>query len=63
MQMTPVGERSVVFDPYPFDEAPLRVQLACKRLPETQYSSTAAFREAYFKAPNGLIEYEIRPKG
>ena len=62
MQMTPVGERKVLFDPYPFDNPELRVQLSCKRLPYKKYDSVAAFREAYFKAPNDLLEYVIRAK-
>jgi hypothetical protein len=60
MRMTPVGDRKVVFDPYPFDEPSLKVQLSCKRLPYKRYSSAGEFREAYFKAPNDLLEYEIR---
>ena len=59
MTMKPVGERKVAFDPYPFDAPSLRVQLSCKRLSNRQYSSGAEFREAYFKAPNQLIEYQI----
>jgi hypothetical protein len=62
MRMTPAGDRRVVFDPYPFDEPSLRVQLSCKRLPSKRYSSVPEFREAYFKAPNDLLEYEITSK-
>ena len=61
--MKPAGGGRVVFDPYPFDEPELKVQLSCKRLPAKKYASTAEFREAFFKAPNDLIEYEIRGKG
>ena len=59
MTMKAIGERKVMFDPYPFDEPNLRVQLSCKRLPSKRYASVAEFREAYFKAPNDLIEYQI----
>src|SRR5262245_18085832 len=61
MTMKPAGERVVLFDPYLFDEPGLRVQLACKRLPQRKYATAAQFREAYFKAPNALLEYELRP--
>jgi hypothetical protein len=57
--MKPVGARKVLFDPYPFDEPVLRVQLSCKRLPSRPYATSAEFREAYFKAPNELIEYQL----
>lgn len=60
MTMKPVGDRTVLFDPYPFDQPRLRVQLSCKRLPERKYGSAAEFREVYFKAPNELLEYELR---
>jgi hypothetical protein len=59
MTMTRAGARKVRFDPYPFDEPRLRVQLACKRLPARKYASVAQFRQVYFRAPNELIEYEL----
>jgi hypothetical protein len=62
MTMQPLGGRKVRFDPYPFDEPQLRVQLSCKRLADRAYSGVAEFREAYFKAPNELIEYELVPR-
>jgi uncharacterized protein DUF3891 len=62
MTMQPQGERKVLFDPYPFDEPELRVQLSCKRLTSRKYSSVAEFREAYFKAPNDLLEYQLTSK-
>jgi hypothetical protein len=59
MTMTPVGDRQVRFEPYPFDVRPLRVQLSCKRLPQTSFSDVAAFRRAYFQAGNEILEYEM----
>ena len=59
MTMRPIGERKVLFDPYPFDQPCLRIQLSCKRLPERKYASAAEFRQVYFKAPNELVEYEL----
>jgi hypothetical protein len=59
MTIAPAGKRTVLFDPYPFDQPLLRVQLSCKRLSSRAYTSSAEFREAYFKAPNDLIEYEL----
>ena len=62
LEMKPLGKGKVQFDPYPFDEPALRVQLSCKRLPDRKYDSVAAYRETYFKAPNDLLEYEICAK-
>lgn len=59
MNMKPVGRRKVAFDPYPFDQPSLKVQISCKRLRHRKYENVAQFREAYFKAPNELLEYEI----
>src|SRR4051812_45324148 len=59
MTMRPIGERKVIFDPYPFDEPRLRIQLSCKRIPSRKFASAAEFREVYFKAPNELAEYEL----
>jgi hypothetical protein len=59
MSMKPLGKRKVRFDPYPFDEPSLRVQLSCKRLPSRRYANAAEFRRAWFQAPNDLIEYEL----
>jgi hypothetical protein len=59
MSMRPIGERKVLFDPYPFDEPRLRIQLSCKRIPNRKFASAVEFRQVYFKAPNELVEYEL----
>jgi len=59
MTIRPAGDRRVLFDPYPFDQPRLKIQLSCKRLPERKYASAAEFREVYFKAPNALVEYDL----
>jgi hypothetical protein len=51
----------VAFDPYPFDRAPVRVQIACRRLPLPSYPDEGSFRKAYFQAPQELLEYELVP--
>ena len=59
LRMTPAGPNRIAFDPYPFDRRPLTVQFMCKRLPQAKFESEAAFREAFYKAPNELIAYEL----
>ncbi len=59
LTMRPAEGRRVVFDPYPFDQRPLRVQFASKRLPLPSYPDEAAYRRAYFQAPVELLEYEL----
>jgi hypothetical protein len=59
LALNPLSTRKVAFDPYPFDVRPIKVQLACKRLPRVTYADQAAFRRAYFQAPSELIEFEL----
>lgn len=59
MTMQPVGEGCVRFDPYPFDERPLRVEIVCRRLPATTFPDLQAFREAYFQADKDLLQFEL----
>ena len=56
--LTPAGQRKVAFDPYPFDQRPLRLQIACRRV-AGHYPDQASFRKAYFQAPAELLEYEL----
>ena len=37
------------------------VQRAMAREPDHRFQSAAEFRQAYFKAPNALLEYELHP--
>ena len=58
MAMHPTGPRQVSFDPYPFDQRPLTVQIAAKRV-AGRHASEAAFRKAFARAPLELLEYEL----
>jgi hypothetical protein len=59
LSLKPVTARKVAFDPYPFDVRPVRVQLACKRLPQTTFPDQETFRRAYFQAESKLMEFEL----
>jgi hypothetical protein len=59
MSMKVVGKGKIAFDPYPFDQRPLKVQIACKRLTQSTFPDQASYRKAYFQAPNELLEYEL----
>lgn len=58
MSMRPTGERQVSFDPYPFDERPLSVQIAAKRV-AGRHENEAAFRKAFAQAPLELLDYRL----
>jgi hypothetical protein len=58
MTMRRAGPRQVAFEPYPFDQRPLKVQIASKRVPG-HFLDEAAFRKAFAQAPLELLEYEL----
>ena len=53
------ADASIMFDPYPFNVRPCRIQLAYKRLNRLAFDSTEDFRKAYFGAENGLLRFEL----
>ena len=59
LTMTPVGDRQVCFEPYPFNVHPLRVTIDSKRLPRASFADVGDFRQAYYQADNQLLEYEL----
>lgn len=50
IQLRVVDRQTVVVDPYPFDESPLRVSVRGKLIPKIKYQSQEEFREIYGKA-------------
>jgi hypothetical protein len=59
LSMKAIATNTVAFDPYPFDERPLHVQLSHKRLPSQSYASLAAFRRSYFQAGTQVFDFEL----
>ena len=55
----PAGAGRVVFEPYPFNERPLRVEIACKRLPQFSFPDVETFRGFYFRAQPEQLRYEL----
>jgi hypothetical protein len=56
MNLKTVDGTKILFDPYPFDVDPLRVQLIRRRLDRVTFANDAEFREAYFKAMPEAVE-------
>ena len=50
IQLRVINGQTVVVDPYPFDESPLRVSVRAKLIPKIKYKSQEEFREIYGKA-------------
>ncbi len=59
LTLKPLAARKVQFEPYPFAQKGIRLQLGSKRLPQIRYADQDAFRRAYFQAPIELMEFDI----
>ncbi len=57
--MEPLSAHKVRFDPYPFDEPSLHIQLVRRRLKRSRWASSADFREDYFKSQVELVDFEL----
>lgn len=58
LSMTPVGSGKVKFDPFPFDERGVHVQMSYKTV-AGKFPDEASFRKAYFKAPMQVMDFEL----
>ena len=54
-----VDQKTVIVEPYPFDESPLRVTVRGKLIPKINYKSQEEFRETYGKAQRELFEFTL----
>lgn len=60
LKLNVVDQRTVVVEPYSFDQSPLRVSVRGKLIPRITYKSQAAFREVYAKAQREQFEFTLR---
>ncbi|HTN73073.1 MAG TPA: DUF3891 family protein [Methylomirabilota bacterium] len=60
IQLRVVDRKTVVVDPYPFDQSPLRVSARGKLIPKIRYKSQEQFREVYGKAQREEFEFTLR---
>ena len=59
LAMKPAGPGRVMFEPYPFNVRPCRVQLAFKRLSQGSFEDLEEFQRAYFQSENELLQFEL----
>ena len=57
-----VDNKTVIVDPYPFDETPLMIGVRGKLIPKVRYNSQEEFRETYGKAQRQLFEFTLRAR-
>lgn len=60
IQLRIVDRNTVIVDPYPFDQASLRVSVRGKLIPKIKYKSQEEFREIYGKAQRQEFEFTLR---
>jgi len=59
LQMHPLGDNRVAFDPYPFDVQPLTLHIPYRRLERAAYDDGDDFRRAFFQAVPELLTYQV----
>jgi len=59
MEMHPLGDNRVAFEPYPFDVRPLTLHIPYRRLEHAAFDDGDAFRRAYFQAVPELLTYQV----
>ena len=60
LAITPVGERTVRIDPYPFDVSPLPIAVRARTVEPLSGGDEAAHRSTFYRAPRTLLTFEIR---
>jgi hypothetical protein len=59
MTLEPLSPHKVRFDPYPFDEPSLHIQLVRRRLKQSRWATQADFRADYFKSQVELVDFVL----
>ena len=59
VKLRAVDPKTVMVDPYPFDQSPLRVSVRGKLIPRIAYKSQEEFREVYAKAQREQFEFTL----
>ncbi len=60
LKLQVVDNKTVIVEPYPFDETPLRVSVRGKLIPKIKYHSQEEFLKTYSKAQRQLCEFTLR---
>ena len=59
IKLRAVDPKTVVVEPYPFDQSPLQVSVRAKLIPHIAYKSQEEFREVYAKAQREQFEFTL----
>jgi len=61
LQLHPAGGGALAVDPYPFDAAPLRVEVPAYVLPDRDYAGDDDLRATLAASPVRTLRFELRP--
>jgi hypothetical protein len=61
LALRPAGGDVLTVDPYPFDQAPLRVSVTARVIPDRDYAGDDDLRGALASAPPETLSFELRP--
>ena len=59
LKLRAVDPKTVMVEPYPFDQSPLQVSVRAKLIPRIAYKSQEEFREVYAKAQREQFEFTL----
>jgi hypothetical protein len=62
ISLTPLDKTRLMVDPYPFDQAPLKVAVRGRVVPRRPYKSQEEFRDVYSRQPRETFEYTLLTK-
>jgi hypothetical protein len=62
ISLTPLGKTRLTVDPYPFDQAPLKVAVRGRLVPRRAYKTQEEFRDVYRRQPRESFEYTLVAK-
>jgi hypothetical protein len=61
LRLTPASNTKLVVEPYPFDEAPLKVTVRGRRIGRLPFRTQEEFRDVYRRQPRETFEYTLVP--
>jgi hypothetical protein len=61
LHLTPMSKSKLKVEPFPFDEAPLKISVRGRIVPRRAYRSQEEFRDVYRRRPRETFEYTLVP--
>lgn len=59
LTLTPVDGKTIIVDPYPFDEVSLAPSVIFRRLTQSKFKDSAELQSVYFKTPPQLTSFRL----